>query len=302
MKRALRRTVIMLLVIAVVMAIYRLLTIHPLPQKPYLALNRPMILAHRGGMALMPENTLEAFQNALAVGADALELDIHSSADGELVVIHDETVDRTTDGHGRVHDMTWEQLQALDAGYRWTPDGGKTYPYRGQGLRIPSLRQVLTTFPNARVNIEIKQADPPIVTDLVQLIEETGAWDRVLVTSFDTTTMRHFRTMEPDVASGAAEDEIRTFYAFQLLRLTPFYRPVADAFQVPESYDSIHVVTKRFVESAHHHRIAVHVWTVDDPADMRRLLELGVDGLITNRPDLARQVLTEMGYFERSQE
>jgi glycerophosphoryl diester phosphodiesterase len=291
--RLVLRILLMVLVVVVLFVIYRLLTIQPRPPQPYLQSDRPMVLAHRGGAALAPENTLAGFQNGVDLGADALELDVHTSADGTVVVIHDDTVDRTTDGTGAVHGLTLAELRQLDAGYRFTPDEGQTFPFRGQGVGIPTLEEVLATFPDMRVNIEIKQADPPIEAAVKDVIDRANARDRVLVGSEYDDVLARFRALAPDVATSAAAGEARTFYLAQLLRVSAIYRPLADAFQVPEYSGSTHVVTPSFVDAAHHHGVKVHVWTVNDAETMRRLLDIGVDGIITDRPDVAVTVVNE---------
>lgn len=291
--RLVLRVLLMVLVVVVLFVIYRLLTIQPRPPQPYLQSDRPLVLAHRGGAALAPENTLVAFQNAVNLGADALELDVHTTADGAVVVIHDDTVDRTTDGKGAVHDLTLAELRQLDAGYHFTPDDGQTFPYRGQGVTIPTLEEVLTAFPDMRVNIEIKQTDPPMEAAVKEVIDRAGAQERVLVGSEHDDVLDRFRALAPAIATSAATGEVRTFYLAQLLRISAIYRPVADAFQVPEYSGSTHVVTPSFIDAAHHHGAKVHVWTVNDAETMRRLLDMGVDGIITDRPDVAVAVVNE---------
>jgi glycerophosphoryl diester phosphodiesterase len=294
MKRNLWRLAFMVVAVLVVFALYRLLTISPPHSTQFLETPYPLNMAHRGGAALAPENTMLAFQNALALGADVLELDVRASRDGELVVIHDETVDRTTDGSGKVAEMTLAQLQALDAGYHYSPDNGYSFPYRGRGLKIPTLREVLTAFPEARVNIEIKQTTPPIEEAVAQLIEEMEAQDRVLVVSSDDGVIKRFRRRMPDVATGASTGEIQSFYLLQRLRLSAFYRPVANALQVPDRSGEIQLITPRFVAAAHAQGMKVYVWTINTPDRMRELLQMGVDGIITDRPDLLHQVIAEI--------
>jgi len=143
-----------------------------------------LVMAHRGGKGLWPENTLYAFREAARAGVDVLEMDIHSTKDGVLVVIHDATVERTTDGSGEVQSYTLEELRKLDAGYRWTNDDGKTFPYRSKGIQIPTLEEVLSTFPDIRLNIEIKPPDVRIAEKLCNQIRAAQSSSRVLVASF----------------------------------------------------------------------------------------------------------------------
>ena len=291
MKRIIGRIALTLLVVVAFFAIYRLLTIKPRPYKAYVQTTRPLVMAHQGGADLAPSNTMAAFRNAAQMGVDVLELDVHTTQDGVVVVIHDATVDRTTNGTGRVHDLTLSDLQTLDAGYQFSTDNGQTYPFRGQGITVPTLQEVLSAFPAFRINIEIKQADPPMEQEVADLIQKAGAQDRVLVVASNSDVIERFRALMPDVATGASESEVRGFFYAQTLRVSAFYRPTADALQVPESFGNIQVLTPHFVQAAHAREVAVHAWTINDAESMRRLLDMGVDGIITDRPDLALEVL-----------
>jgi glycerophosphoryl diester phosphodiesterase len=253
----------------------------------------PLVIAHQGGDGLRPGNTLNAFEHASGLGADVLEMDIHSTRDGMLVVIHDDTVDRTTDGSGRVQDFTFEALQELDAGYNWSPDGGVTFPYRGQGIQVPSLEEVLRNYPEFRLNIEIKQEVPSIGQPLCDLLQEYRLADRALVASFSQRAMNDFRAVCPEVATSAVENEVILFFAFKTLLLAPTYSPTAYALQVPENRFNIQVLTEGFIRTAHSRGMQVHAWTINEPADMRRLLDLGVDGIITDYPDRLLDLLRE---------
>ncbi len=280
-----------LLCIGILVA-FRVAVVKPRPPRSFLQRTRPLAFAHQGGAELAPSNTLPAFQKARDLGCDILELDIHGTADGEIVVIHDETVDRTTSGAGRVKDQTLAELKALDAGYRFSPDG-TSHPYRGTGVTIPTLREVLETFPAARVNIEIKQEEPPIEAALVSLIREMNATDRVLVASVDDEVIQRFRRLAPDVATSTSEKEVYLFVIGAWLHLTALLDPAFDALQVPPNSGTIPVVTHDVVEAAHSKNIQVHVWTIDEEEEMRRLLALGVDGIISDRPDLLMKVIKE---------
>lgn len=290
MKRIIGRIALTLLVVVAFFAIYRLITIKPRPYKAYLT-TRPLVMAHQGGADLAPSNTMAAFRNAAQMGVDVLELDVHTTKDGVVVVIHDATVDRTTNGAGSVHDLTLSELQKLDAGYQFSPDNGQTFPFRGQGVTIPTLQEVLSAFPALRINIEIKQTDPPMEQAVAELIQQADAQNRVLVVASNQNVIERFRALMPDVATGASESEVRGFFYAQTLRVSAFYRPTADALQVPENFGNIQVLSPHFVQAAHAREVAVHAWTINDPEAMRRLLAMGVDGIITDRPDLALEVL-----------
>lgn len=257
------------------------------PGHRYLA-GAPLLIAHRGGSHLAPENTLFAFRRALHWWrADLLEIDVHPTRDGDCVVIHDPTVDRTTDGRGRVADFTVDELLRLDAGYRFTPDGGATHPFRGRGIHLSTLAQVLRELPDARVNVEVK--DGRAQGAVRRAIREASAEHRVLVAAGNTRNRALFRDYPGPTSAGA--QELYTFYGMHLTRTTRFYRPPVDAFQMPERSGGRQVLTPRWVHEAHAHNVAIHVWTVDEEADMRRLLEWGVDGIISDRPDRLARVL-----------
>jgi len=258
----------------------------------------PVNFAHRGASARAPENTLEAFRLAAEDGAGGLETDVHVTRDGHVVAIHDDTVDRTTDGSGLVRETTLAELQSLDAGYRFTPDGGATYPYRGKGVRVPELREVLREFPDLAVNVDIKEARPGAEEAVLRVIEGTGAEDRTLVVSEHTPVIGRFRRLSGGrVRTGGSRGESRLFYYLSGLRLEGLLRPAYDALQVPVRYGERELVTPRFLEAAHGVGVRVDVWTIDEPAEMRRLLDLGVDVVMTNRPEALAGVLLGRGLY-----
>jgi glycerophosphoryl diester phosphodiesterase len=264
----------------------------PVREHPFFAraAQHPLVIAHRGGMHLWPENTIYAFERALALGADVLEMDLHTTADGAIVVLHDSTVDRTTEGTGVVRDFTLERLTALDAGYRWSPDGGRSFPLRAQGLTIPTLEQVLLAFPEARLNLEIKQAAPSLVPQLCELVRSFRAQERVLVASFQEEAVHEFRVTCPGAATSATAREARRFVALKPLPSPP-YIPPAKALQLPERLGRITVLSPSLIRAAHAANLQVHAFTINEPERMRRLLELGVDGIVTDRPDLMLELL-----------
>jgi glycerophosphoryl diester phosphodiesterase len=254
----------------------------------------PVNFAHRGASLRAPENTLEAFRLAVEAGAGGLELDVHMTRDGEIVVIHDATVDRTTDGSGAVAEMTLNELRSLDAGYRFSPDGGYTHPYRGRGVKIPTLTEIYEEFPAAYVNIEIKEAQPGVEEAVAGLIRDASAEERTLVVSNRHGVVRRFRKLSGSrISAGASRREIRDFYLLSRLRLERLHRPAYDALQVPVGYKGIPLLTPRFLEAAHAQGVRVDVWTINEPGEMRRLLDLGVDVLMTDRPEALTGVLEE---------
>lgn len=237
------------------------------------------IVAHRGASARAPENTLPSFALGLAEGADAIELDVHVSADGVPIVLHDPTLDRTTDSTGEVARLPLERIRAADAGARFTPDGGRTFPFRGRGIRVPTLEEVLDAFPSAPILIELKT---PAACDAVRrVLRARGAAERCLLMSFDEAAVMSFR--EPPWLTGATGGETLALIRSALLRRpcgTPGYR----AFSVPERHRGLPLPLRTLAAAARALGYPVHVWTVDSPARARRLWRKGVAGIITNRP------------------
>jgi glycerophosphoryl diester phosphodiesterase len=253
----------------------------------------PAGFAHRGASARVPENTLEAFREAVEVGARALELDVHMSLDREIIVLHDASVDRTTDGSGPVNAMPLAELKKLDAGYRFTPDGA-THSYRGRGIRVPTLSEVFREFPEVVVNFEIKAQATGIEEAVLREIHKANAGDRTLVTAEKHGIIRRFRKVsDSEIPTAASRFELGVFYLLSQLRLEWMFRPAYAALQIPVRHGMLKLATKRFLEAAHSRNVRVDVWTVDDPAEMRRLLDLGADGIMSNRPDLLSRVLDE---------
>lgn len=263
-------------------------------------IQRPLVFAHRGGGGLFPENTLEAFKYSASLGVDVLELDIHSTADGRLVVMHDRTVDRTTDGRGRVGDMTLDELKRLDAGYHFSPDGGRTFPFRGRGVTVPTLEEIFAALPEMTFNVEPKQQTPSLVKPLCGILRERKMTGRVIVGSFRQEVLDEFRAECPEVATSASPSEVSYFLAMYKTGLAESYTPPMQALQVPETVGYLNVVSEDFVKTAHRLNLKVHVWTVNETEDMRRLAEMGVDGIMTDYPDRLLKLLEEKTGFENA--
>ena len=266
---------------------------------------RVIAYAHQGGAYEWPSSTLLAMRKAVEAGATAIELDVHATADGELVVCHDATVDRTTDGHGAIAELTLAELRRLDNAFWFVPGcdvapGGppESYPLRGRApddpeLRIASLREVLERFPGVVLNLDIKQTAPavrPYEDALARLLAEYERDDDVIVASFDDAATERFAACAPRIATSAGTLATAAFWGAVQEGAAP--PPVsAVAFQVPEHHGEVTVVDERFVAAAHAAGIAVHVWTVDDEPSMDRLVDLGVDGIITDVPTTLAAVL-----------
>ena len=270
---------------------------------------RPLLVAHRGGALEAPENTMHAFRHGVACGAHMLELDLHATADGEVVVLHDPMLDRTTDGNGAVADKRLADVLVLDAAHWFMPGRGAVpaagpYPLRGVAtgaapsppaepgdLRVPTFAAVLDAFPNTWLTMELKVDG--LHEHVVKLLAAHGREGDVLVGGFVAERLEAFRAAAPRVATSATEPEAAAFWAWAHgSGEFPGPLPYA-ALQVPTTYEGVEVVTETLVTRAHGCGVAVHVWTVDEPAEMHRLLDLGVDGIMTDRPSVLAGVLAE---------
>ena len=263
-----------------------------MPDHPFIKKHADVeVIAHRGGWRLWPENTLYAFQHAIDLGVDMLEMDIRSTKDGHIVVFHDETVTRTTNGSARVNDLTLAELKQLDAGYKWTADKGATFPFRGKGIVPATLDEVFASFPHMRMTIEIKQKEPDIVEAFGNLIRHHGMQHRVLVACFDSGTLKRFRKLFPEVATSPGMTEGMIFYALCWLRLSAVYQPNVEVLQFPLKMGPINGSHPRLLSAARKNNIQIQIWTVDDESTMRMLIENGVNGIITRRPDRLLKIL-----------
>ncbi|MFN8640307.1 MAG: glycerophosphodiester phosphodiesterase [Candidatus Binatia bacterium] len=252
----------------------------------YFSPPRPRVFGHRGACGVAPENTLPAFALATALGADYLELDVHATSDGEVVVLHDPLLDRTTNGSGPVREQRWRDVAQLDAGWHFTHDG-HTFPYRGQGVRIPRLAEVLAAHPGRRFNIEIKQGDPAIVAATLAVLRHADALDRTLLAAEHDDIMAAIRAAVGDtVATGMSVGDVVAFIDRLLRDDWADYAPPGTALQVPPAHDGIAIVSAASVAAAHRVGLEVHVWTINDAAEIDRLLDLGVDGVMSDLPGL----------------
>lgn len=278
-------------VILVAVLAYASIVSRPMPEHSFTETDRLLAIAHRGGAGLWPENTQFAFQNAVRIGADALEFDVHATSDGELVVIHDATVDRTTDGSGRVDEMTWDALRELDAGYRWTADDGASFPFRGMGLRVPTLEEVLNGFPDTRMIIELKNVSEAARVRFSEAIAKSPYPERKVIASFQSETIRYIRDNNPGIATSSTVGEVLRLWVLNSLGLGFAFVPGGETMQVPPRFQDLTLVSTRFVSGAHRHNVDVYVWTINEEAEMKRHVDHGVDGIMTDYPDCLLQVL-----------
>jgi glycerophosphoryl diester phosphodiesterase len=269
---------------------------------------RVIAYAHQGGAFEGPSSTLLAIDRALARGANGVELDVHATKDRRLVVCHDETVDRTTNHHGEIADLTLSELCDMDNAYWWIEGaaaspghGDDEYVLRGRApadrrLGIATLDEVVDAFPGVLLNLDIKRTSPEVdgyeelLSDELRRLDCT---DTVIVASFLDDAIQRFRALAPEVATSAATSETATFF-FSLHEGAPIIPPVC-AFQVPAAFGDVMVVDERFVEAAHATQVAVHVWTINDTHEMVRLLDLGVDAIISDTPSVLAALLAERG-------
>jgi glycerophosphoryl diester phosphodiesterase len=258
----------------------------------FLARPGPIAFAHRGGAGEAPENTLAAFELAVALGYEYLETDVHLTRDGVLVAFHDEHLDRVTDRTGAIAQLGITEVEAADAGYVFSPDGGRTFPFRGCGVRVPRLADILARWPTIRVNVDPKS--DACVGPLAALLDDLDAWDRVCIGSFSDRRLRHIRGLGRGRACTSMGPR-----AVALARLVgtsgAMPRLGADCLQVPIRRGAVRILTRRFVEASHRAGLPVHVWTVNDEMTMNSVLDLGVDGIISDRLRILRDVLAQRG-------
>ena len=263
----------------------------PIPDHLYFKPDDFLVIAHRGGRSLGPENTLYTFKRAVELGTDVLEMDLQTTSDGALVILHDREVHRTTNGKGAVDSYTLSELKKLDAGFRWSPNNSRSYPLRNKGVTIPTLTEVFKAFPGTRINIEIKSSQVNTIQDLCRTIRDNGMSEKVMVACFDAGKLGEFRSVCPEVATSAGASEAAMFYWLQWAHLESAYSPSAQALQIPEAYGDNRIATRRFLDAAHARNLRVHVWTVNDTESMQRLIQLGVDGIMTDYPERLVKIL-----------
>lgn len=266
--------------------------------KQALQYDSPIILAHRGGSLIAPENTMVAFKNAAELGVHGFEIDIRLTKDEEIIVFHDEYVDRTTDGAGRVADMTLDELKLLDFGYQFLNEE-QEYAYRGQGESVTTLKELFEQFPQMLINIDMKDSPETyegslIPSKLWRLIEEMGAQHRVVVTSFFDEQIDRFNLYaQNNVALGAGENEVRKAYSAYTSQFGHLYHPRTDVMQIPVKSGVFPLDGAGFIHFLSKLNVPVHYWTINDKETMQRLLVAGAKGIITDRPDIAVQLLAD---------
>lgn len=255
----------------------------------------PLLMAHRGSSILAPENTFEAFNVGVDTKSDVLEIDIRISRDNEVIVIHDESVDRTTDGIGKVFDHKLTQLKKLNAAYRFEHHE-RSVTYGSKNIKLPTLLELYEAYPTIIVHIDVKDKQLNAARLLIDVIEKAGAEHRTVVGSFHGNILRYFRTIAPSIATSAIFAEVLSLYTRNKLppSLKIEHRPVA--LQIPSHYAIFKLDTIAFINKIQAHGLLANYWTINNAEHMRTLLKNGANGIVTDRPDLALEVFQELGF------
>ncbi len=257
----------------------------------------PLVFAHRGASGELPENTMASFRLAEEQGADVFETDIHRTRDGKIVAAHDDSLERMTNGRGLLAEHTWQQLRELDAGFGFAREGQEGFPERGKGHRIPLLSELFDAFPDVRFNIELKQSDPELAQGLVDMVRGAKREERTLVTAQNDDAMAMLRDAVQraglGAALGASRGDVVSFVRAAEAGAAPPRELMA--LQVPPLFGEQPLVTDAFVEYAHRHALSVHVWTINEVDEMRALLDLGVDGVMSDYPAKLRALVDARG-------
>ncbi|HYA35038.1 MAG TPA: glycerophosphodiester phosphodiesterase [Candidatus Binataceae bacterium] len=242
----------------------------------------PRAFGHRGSAGTHPENTLISFRAGYAAGARHMEFDVHMTRDGEIVVAHDESLERACGRAGLIKEMAWDEIIRADAGYTFGEDRG--FPFRGKGVRIPRLADVLKEFPDVRFIIEVKQTAPTLVAAMLSIIDRYAMRRMVLVASEHQQPLDEIRKLAPGIPTNFAYHEVAGFMQAMAAR-DANYRPPGDALQIPPTYGDWRLVTPKLVAWAHECGLVVDVWTVNDESEMTSLLDIGVDGILSDYPE-----------------
>ena len=255
----------------------------------------PRIVAHRGDSANYPENTLPAFLSGVRMGIDVIETDVHITRDGEIVIWHDPTLERNTDGEGALEIHTLKELKRLDAGYTFTNDGGKTYPFRGKGIQLCTLSEALEACPDERFNIDLKSQEEDIVERYIDVIRKHNAENRVCTASFHLNNLKKLRRLAPDLLTSVSTLEVAPLVLKTKMHMLPAAFDRKIIFQVPVRQYGITIINKRFIDEMHRRDAVVMVWTINEEEEMERLYKLGVDTIMTDDPALLIKTAERLG-------
>jgi glycerophosphoryl diester phosphodiesterase len=252
---------------------------------------RTIVLAHRGDSVRFPENTMPAFKSAAEMGVDVIETDVHLSKDGKVVIWHDEDLSRTAGHMALIREMTWPELQKIDAGYNFSADNGKTFPFRGKGVKIALFQELLHQLPEMRFNVDLKADDPALVEGFAFIIEQENALDRVIGASFHHRILKRLRRRLPGLVTSFSPAEMKGILVRKMLGILRFCRKMPGAvMQIPEYFGKLRVVSPGLIRQAHQAGLKIQVWTVNERPEMIRLLSMGVDGIFTDNPEVLLSV------------
>lgn len=267
--------------------------------KPYFRHRSPYIFAHRGGMGIAPEHTIAAFDKSSEFNVDGFEVDVRMTKDEEIVIFHDAYVDRTSNGAGRISNMTLDELQTLDFGYHFRDVEGN-HPFRNaDNVKIVTLKELIQKYPDKLINIDIKDAPESYEGSLMpsllyRLITELGVEERVLVTSFHDEQVERFRLYSgEDIALGAGEDQVRNAYLAYSTCFKHLYTPKADTLQIPPRYNNIPLDCEGFIDYLQSLNVAVGYWVINEMDEMDALIQKGAHSIVTDYPDISHHLLNE---------
>ena len=256
----------------------------PVDEIPFYQDSGVSVIAHRGGRALVPGNTIEAAKNAVDIGSDIIEIDVHLTVDNTLVVRHDTVIDTTTNGSGLIANMALSEIQRYDVGFHEIDYPDKAWK---TSLRVPSLKSLFTALPNQRYLIELKPKTLPAADALCQLILEHKLQNQVLVGSFHSSVLQYFRRSCPSIPTSLGKSEITLLVLLERIKLGHLFNSPGYSIQVPINYGDFAILTPGLVKLAQNLNMHVDVWTVNDPVELKIVSNIGVDGIITDRPDIA---------------
>jgi glycerophosphoryl diester phosphodiesterase len=291
---SINKILVVLFLISLLFIVVQLIPVNKQSNTSFLkAGSSPLVIAHRGGAGLAPENTIRAFKLSEQLGVDAVELDVRMTKDEQIVVIHDEKIDRTTNGTGYVSDYTLAELKRFDAGYRLKLEGGG-YPFRNKGISIPTLEEVFQQITNTNLVIELKDSNPKVEKKVAKLIKDYNLKKRVIVGSFNDNSLKRFANRtKGKVPIGTGIRTLKYYIFLHKVHLDRLYPLNRHAVQIPVKVGSVNLATKRFVETLRERKIAIHYWTINDVDTMKKLIDINVDGIITDYPNKLLKIVGE---------
>ena len=252
----------------------------------------PVVLAHRGDSARFPENTMPAFESAVKMGVDVIETDVHLSSDGEVVIWHDDTLERMSGDPRNISQMNWIEIKDVNAGSLFSENKGETYPFRDKGIHPVLLKDLLGRFPEMKFNVDLKDNNTLLAEKYSEILKELHCFDRVVTASFHKNILHHFRKLLPQALTSCTSIEVLRLillYRSGILSIPfPYKKKIL---QVPEYSGSIKVLSKGFIKYLHKRGFKVQVWTVNESSEMKRFLNMGVDGIFTDKPALLMECL-----------